>query len=424
MSCLIFAFLFLFQGDGDGDGSGGGGGGGGGGPGGPGGSTDIASGIKQIKLKTVKPPDAAGLPTDNPEDGGAIPEAPIFDGAPPPPPPPPPGGGKRNRGVEPRIKMRGLPWKLVNRVNGTVFDGLALEIPLPLDELELLFAAVPVAKKEQAVNDGKPREILLLETKRSDNVCIMLTKFRDLPFSQIRQAIVACDTAVFPMEKLVLMQPFVPTEEELRVLAPYSGDRRMLGKAERFFLELAEVPRLAQRFHCLIYKGQFSDRFDAVDSTVSNLLHALQALRDSENFRRMLAIILAVGNYLNGGTFRGGAEGFTLSQISDLLTFKTNTGGVMMDFLVKYVRTNYPDVMGWAKEVEIVTQVSGVNMNQVGVEVAAVAEGFQRVQAEMEVCDEVLKNTMSGFVTEATPMITKLQKNFQKARAEYDALCR
>lgn len=78
----------------------------------------------------------------------------------------------------------------------------------------------------------------------------------------------------------------------------------------------------------------------------------------SANLNKILEIILGIGNYLNGGTFRGSAYGFKLSTVAELLSFKTNSGSTMMEYLVTFCRKQYPDVLRWTREVEIVTQVS------------------------------------------------------------------
>ncbi len=72
--------------------------------------------------------------------------------------------------------------------------------------------------------------------------------------------------------------------------------------------------------------------------------------------KKVLEIILGIGNYLNGGTFRGSAYGFKLSTVAELLSFKTNSGVTMMEYLVTFCRKHYPDALRWTREVEIVTQ--------------------------------------------------------------------
>lgn len=314
------------------------------------------------------------------------------------------------------MKMRGLPWRVLPaaQVSGTVFDGMsedAVVAALPVDELEALFAlAAPAAPKaEDAESDKAPRVLALLESKRSDNINIMLSRFRDLALSQIREAIVNCDTATLPLERLLLIRPLLPTPEECKLVAEHEDDVEQMGKPERFVAELALVPRLPQRFDALIYKCQFAEKLESLERMVDNVLHALQALRDSRHFVKLLEIVLALGNYLNGGTFRGAALGFKLSTVAELSSFRTNQGEPMMSYLVQFVRKSYPDVLRWTREVEIVRQIAGVNLHQLHVEIDALASGLRAVVSELEQPDEDAEEeghfaeAMEPFVDEAEP---------------------
>jgi hypothetical protein len=49
----------------------------------------------------------------------------------------------------------------------------------------------------------------------------------------------------------------------------------------------------------------------------------------SQGLKNILRVILGVGNYLNGSTFRGGAFGFKLSSLPELLAVKANDGKVI-----------------------------------------------------------------------------------------------
>ena len=49
----------------------------------------------------------------------------------------------------------------------------------------------------------------------------------------------------------------------------------------------------------------------------------------------LLELVLALGNYINGSTFRGGAFGFKLTSLQKMLEVKQNNGkGTLMHYLV------------------------------------------------------------------------------------------
>lgn len=73
----------------------------------------------------------------------------------------------------------------------------------------------------------------------------------------------------------------------------------------------------------------------------------------SEKIRHLLGIILLAGNYLNGGTSRGRADGFSIDALAQIRTVKTRRGGIqqtLVDYLVQQMEETYPgellDVLG------------------------------------------------------------------------------
>ena len=87
---------------------------------------------------------------------------------------------------------------------------------------------------------------------------------------------------MFALDKLLIMKPFLPNAEEVQILTAYEGDRGILGKAERFFLEIMNIPNLEERFDALIYRGMFEDKYTSVSKHVTNLCHAIESVKTSE----------------------------------------------------------------------------------------------------------------------------------------------
>lgn len=92
---------------------------------------------------------------------------------------------------------------------------------------------------------------------------------------------------------------------------------------EKFFLDLLTIPRYTQRIKCFRYKLQFENRILETQAQLDTLVAATDQVTESDKFRRVLEHILAIGNYLNGSTPRGGAYGFKLDTLMKLHTLKS-----------------------------------------------------------------------------------------------------
>jgi hypothetical protein len=68
---------------------------------------------------------------------------------------------------------------------------------LPTKDLDVLFCAKPKEDEKVRRKQGyeKPKELVLINPQRGNNVAIMLSRFK-LPYTQLKKAMVTCDEEV------------------------------------------------------------------------------------------------------------------------------------------------------------------------------------------------------------------------------------
>lgn len=132
------------------------------------------------------------------------------------------------------------------------------------------------------------------------------------------------------------------------------GDISTLGRSEQYIRIISSVPRLKHRLELLLFKQQFPDITKRLEQSIHSVEqvnvailhcrccccvvlvdssphlhfsllcvgladHCMQArlqIRDSKHLKTILKVILALGNYMNGGTRNGQAHGFQLDTLS------------------------------------------------------------------------------------------------------------
>lgn len=75
------------------------------------------------------------------------------------------------------------------------------------------------------------------------------------------------------------------------------------------------IPRLSERLECTIYRRKLDLEIEEIRPELNILRNASREVRHSNRFKQVLQAILAVGNALNGSTFRGEARGFQLEAL-------------------------------------------------------------------------------------------------------------
>ena len=83
------------------------------------------------------------------------------------------------------------------------------------------------------------------------------------------------------------------------------------------------------------------------------MLAACDEVKKSTKFKKVLEVVLALGNYLNGGSFRGAAYGFKLDALNKLRDTKSADGDTtLLHYLVKLVNKKYPEAVHWGRDLK------------------------------------------------------------------------
>uniref|UniRef100_A0A4W3HZY9 FH2 domain-containing protein n=1 Tax=Callorhinchus milii TaxID=7868 RepID=A0A4W3HZY9_CALMI len=298
------------------------------------------------------------------------PPPPPIPGSGPPPPPPPLGNfsalsshslatAPRKAPIEPNCPMKPLYWSRIqiNNVRDpkktTVWE--TLEEPRIQDpgEFEELFSKATMKEKKKPLSDTyqkttKTRKIVkLLDGKRSQNVGILISSLH-LEMKDIQQAILNLDNSVVDLETLQALYENRGQSDELEKIRKYfdtskEDNKKILDKPEQFLYELSQISNFAERSHCIIFQSIFLESISLLHRKVDIVEHVSKSLMKQESIKIVLGLILAFGNYMNGGNrTRGQADGFGLEILPKLKDVKSRDNQIsLVDYVVSYYLHNF-----------------------------------------------------------------------------------
>ncbi len=81
-------------------------------------------------------------------------------------------------------------------------------------------------------------------------------------------------------------------------------------------LQVNTVPVVAERLDCIIYQREFEESLLKILPDLRVLHKACRAVIDSDSLKVMLACVLHLGNRLNAGSYRAGACGFAIHDLT------------------------------------------------------------------------------------------------------------
>ena len=204
------------------------------------------------------------------------------------------------------------------------------EVAFDVGEFEARFCqkvAARAAKEEDVeAKPAKPKVELTkaLDAKRSNAVGILISTLP--PLAEIRSAVQTLDEAKLDREQVgqILMQ--LATPDELEEISRLDGPDARWDKPELFLKAMHGIPRVRQRLRCWGIKRSFDEKVAELAAPLADLASACTELAASLGLRAVLGMVLALGNYMNGGTGRGQADGFMITDLAQIVEAKDNTG--------------------------------------------------------------------------------------------------
>uniref|UniRef100_A0A8C4H720 Formin-like 1a n=1 Tax=Dicentrarchus labrax TaxID=13489 RepID=A0A8C4H720_DICLA len=371
------------------------------------------------------PPPPPGL-------GGGPPPPPPPPGAGPPPPPPPPGF-KGKKTIQTKYRMPLLNWQPLkpNQVSGTVFNELDDEqilVELNMDMFEEQFKtraqgpAADLSTIKKKVVQKAPSKISLIDGNKAKNLAITLRKGGMDP-SRICTAIETYDQQSLSVDFLELLEPFIPSDYEMKLLVNYEKDGRPLEELtneDQFVLCFGKIPRLTQRINTLTFMGNFPDSVKRLQPQLNSIIAASMSIKSSAKLKKILEIVLAFGNYMNSSK-KGAAYGFRLQSLDLLLETKsTDRSQTLLHFITNIILDKYPDLVNFHTDLHFVDKAALVSLDGILQNIRSLERGMEMAKKEFLVQDDSL--VLKEFIKTNSEQLESLVKDSKTAQEAYGSV--
>ncbi|XP_044531236.1 disheveled-associated activator of morphogenesis 2 [Gracilinanus agilis] len=394
------------------------------------------------------------------------PPPPPLPFSPPPPPPPPPGGPPPPPGAPPcfgmgmstplaslpsscpPLRKKSIPqpshplksfnWVKLNeeRISDTVWneiDDLRVFQVLDLEDLEKMFSAYQRHQKEMGSTEDlylttrKVKELSVIDGRRAQNCIILLSKLK-LSNEEIRRAVLKMDEEEdLAKDMLEQLLKFIPEKSDVDLLEEHKHEIDRMARADRFLYEMSRIDHYQQRLQALFFKKKFQERLAETKPKVEALLLASRELTRSRQLKRLLEVVLAIGNYMNKGQ-RGGAYGFRVSSLNKIADTKSSIDRniSLLHYLIMILEKNFPDILNMPAELQHLPEAAKVNLSELEKEINNIRKGLRAVEVELEYQKHQKRETgdkfipiMSDFITVASFSFSELEDQLNEARDKF-----
>ncbi|ENN73936.1 hypothetical protein D910_03083 [Dendroctonus ponderosae] len=390
------------------------------------------------------------------------PPPPLVPPPPPPgliaPPPPPPGSGTSVHQVElpkmeivkknipqPSNPLKSFNWSKIpeTKLNGTIWselDDSKLYNTMELDCIDKLFCAY---QKSGVTNDGsiedlrqlgknKTKVLSVIDGRRAQNCTILLSKLK-MSDEDIIKAILSMDSKEnLPIDMVEQLLKFTPSPEECVLLDEHSDEIDSLARADRFLYEVSKVPHYEQRLRSLHYKKRFQVTLSEIQPRITSVMEASREVSRSRRLRRLLEIVLALGNYMNRGA-RGNASGFRLASLNRLADTKSSSakGTTLLHYLVQILEKKFRDICRLDEDLPHVRISAKVSLGELSKDMAQLRAGLKDVAREIEfhrsqspLANDKFVPVMREFQATATCKLAEVEDQYQDMKTRFERAVR
>ncbi|XP_068106081.1 protein diaphanous homolog 2 isoform X2 [Hyperolius riggenbachi] len=435
---------------------------------------ELETEIQQLRTQGAKlppgppPPPGAGSapppPPPPPLPGGPPPPPPPpppFLGGCPPPPPPPPGFGPP--GAPPPPPLAGLgapppfpgarvpapvvlpfgmkqkkvykPETTMKRINWSKLEPQELaessfwvrakeekyENPQLLSRLCQTFAthirAVKTKEEEEEKKmvsaKKKVKELRVLDGKAAQNLSIFLGSYR-MPYEEIKNIILQVDEEKLSESLIQNLIKNLPEQKELTALSQLKGEYEDLCEPEQFGVVMSTVKMLRPRLNGILFRLTFDEHISNIRPDIMSVTLACEELKKSENFKRMLELVLLVGNFMNAGSRNAQSLGFNISFLCKIRDTKSSDQKTtLLHFLAEICEEYFPEILKFPDELQHVESASKVSAQNLKASLDSMDHQLKRLEGDIKNFPKT-DNPNDKFVEKMTVFGKSAREQYEK----------
>ena len=146
-------------------------------------------------------------------------------------------------------------------------------------------------------------------------------------------------------DNISLLIPILPTEAVFNKISKESAVLETeddYDPADLFIIYIGVIIGYKERLQSLLFLSEYKDMIKNCEMFIEFFDKGFDFVLKSQNLKRLLEIMLAIGNYMNGITVRGGAFGFQLDSINKFIELKSKDNKTnLLDYIVEFI---YEDI--------------------------------------------------------------------------------
>lgn len=132
------------------------------------------------------------------------------------------------------------------------------------------------------------------------------------------------------------------------------------------------------------FMSSFDENIKLVKPQVDTVASASKSLKNSTKMKKILELILALGNYMNS-TKKGPAYGFRLQSLDSLsITKSSDKKKTLVHFLAELVSNKYPELKNFHAELKFIDKAAQFSLENILTDVRELEKGMELTKKELD----------------------------------------
>lgn len=275
-----------------------------------------------------------------------------------------------------KTKLKALDWNKIEpaKILNTIWEKDMDETEIEFDEINFkeefsLKPTVVKSSKSAANKSTKKQKKCYCELDLQRNITIVLNtilknlnpkdkeknKNQHLTESEKEKKIVelinklvekieACETndkELLTPNNIGLLIPILPSEAVFNKVSKESAvleTEEDYDPADLFIIYIGVIVGYKERFQSILFKSEYKDTIKNIEIFIDYFNKGFDFILNSQNLKKLFEIMLAIGNYMNGITNRGGAFGFKIDSLTKFVELKSKDNKTtLLNYIVEFI---------------------------------------------------------------------------------------
>eukprot|EP01126_Amoeba_proteus_P065509 TRINITY_DN932_c1_g1_i18.p1 TRINITY_DN932_c1_g1~~TRINITY_DN932_c1_g1_i18.p1 ORF type:complete len:361 (-),score=79.99 TRINITY_DN932_c1_g1_i18:89-1171(-) len=241
-------------------------------------------------------------------------------------------------------------------------------------------------------------------------------------YGRIKNALLEMNETSITHEMISSIRRNLPTPDQVQLIEGYDNPAE-LGNAEKYFLAIGKVPMLHVKVRSLEYKYTFAELYEEIETATNVLFESVSLLDGNRKIIALFEVVLALGNYLNGSTSRGGCFGFKLHSITKLNEVRSplKKDVTLLTFLVQHLRSKNPELLNTFENFGAIHQALRYDITEVSSNLNKLVTGLKPIEEQLKsaTCDPNYSRVMGSWAKTSAKQLETLQVKLTDALDRY-----